>query len=118
MKSQKHGSLLYQYSDHIQIKKKMPNHGQVYLASSIFKSPNQDLKDIDILCTFKRNVHSQYLDHRFIKDQLQYSNQDQEAKLQPGTSSPQQSPILGLKGHGCSLDHRFIKDQLPCPNQY
>ena len=38
-------------SDHIQIKIKMPNLSQEAPASS--KVPNEDLKDIDVLCTFK-----------------------------------------------------------------
>ena len=38
-------------SDHIQIKVMMPNSSQEPLASS--KAPNQDLKDINVLCTFK-----------------------------------------------------------------
>ena len=38
-------------SDHIQIKIKMPNPSQDPPASS--KARNQDLKDMDILCTFK-----------------------------------------------------------------
>ena len=38
-------------SDHIKIKIKMPNPSQEPPASS--KAPNEDLKDINILCTFK-----------------------------------------------------------------
>ena len=40
--------------DHIQIKIKMPNPGQEPLASS--KVPNEDLKDMDVLCTFKIRI--------------------------------------------------------------
>ena len=54
-------------SDHIQIKIKMSNPSQEPPASS--KAPNQDLMDIDVLCTFKIKIESQNLDHGCIKDQ-------------------------------------------------
>merc|ERR1712081_155797 len=41
-------------SDHIQIKIKMPNQSQEPPASS--KAPNDDLKDMDVLCTFKIKI--------------------------------------------------------------
>merc|ERR1712081_41766 len=77
-------------SDHIQIKTKMPNPIQEPPASS--KAPNQDLKDMDVLCTLKIKIKSQNLDHQYIKDQGPYPNQDQDAKPQSGTSSVLQSP--------------------------
>merc|ERR1712081_116960 len=88
-------------SDHIQIKIKMTNPSQEPLASS--KVSNEDLKDVDVLNTFKIKIESLNSDHGCIKDQLPYSNQDQDAKPQSGTSSILQSPKPGLKGHGCSL---------------
>ena len=88
-------------SDHIQIKIKMPNSSQEPPASS--KDPNGDFKNIDVLGTFKIKIESRNLDHGYIKDQWPYSNQDQDAKLQSGTSSVLQSSKWGLKGHGCSL---------------
>ena len=54
-------------SDHIQIKNKMPNPSQEPPASS--KAPNEDLKDMDVLCTFKIKVESQNLDPGCMKDQ-------------------------------------------------
>ena len=48
-------------SDHIQSKFKMPNPGQEPPASS--KSPNEDLKDMDVLCSFKIKLESRNLDH-------------------------------------------------------
>ena len=33
------------------------------------EAPNKDLKDIDVLCTFKIKIESQNLDHGYIKDQ-------------------------------------------------
>ena len=51
--------------DHIQIKIKMPNPSQEPPTSS--KALNQDLKDIDVLCTFKIKINSQNLEHGCIK---------------------------------------------------
>ena len=65
-------------SDHIQIKIKMPNPSQEPPASS--KDPNEDLKDMDVLCTFKIKIESQNSDYRRIKDHQPYPNQDQDAK--------------------------------------
>ena len=53
--------------DHIQIKIKMPNPSQEPPESS--KAPNEDLKDMDVLCTFKIKLESQNSDHGCIKDQ-------------------------------------------------
>ena len=97
-------------SDHIQIKIKMPNPSQEPPVSS--KVPNDDLKDMDVLCNFKIKIKSQNLDHDCIKDQWPYPNQDQDAKPQSGTSSVLQSPKWGLKGHGCSL-HLQNQDREP-----
>ena len=83
---------------------------------------------MDVLCTFKIKIESQNLDHGCVKDQWPYSNQDQDAKPQSGTSSILQSPKQWLKGHGCSLhlqnqdreptsEHWCIKDQWTHPIQ-
>merc|ERR1712081_73448 len=45
-------------TDHIQIKIKMPNPSQEPPASS--KAPNQDLKDIDALSTFKIKIEPKF----------------------------------------------------------
>ena len=54
-------------SDYIQVKIKMLNPSQEPPASS--KAPNEDLKDMDVLCTFKIKIESQNFDHGCIKDQ-------------------------------------------------
>ena len=77
-------------SDHINIKIKMPNPSQEPPASS--KAPNEDLKDMDVLCTFKIKLESQNSDHGYIIDQWPYLNQDLDAKPQSETSSVLQSP--------------------------
>ena len=53
-------------SDHIQIKIQVPNPSQEPPASS--KAPIQDLKDMDVLCTFKIKLESQNSEHGHIKD--------------------------------------------------
>ena len=65
-------------SGHIQINIRMPSPSQEPPASS--KAPNKDLKDMDVLCTFKIKIESQNFDHGCMKDQLQCSNQDQDAE--------------------------------------
>ena len=92
------------------------------------KDTNKDLKDIDILCTFKFKIEGQNLEHGCNKDQWLYENKGQDAKPQSGTSNILQSPKSGLKGHGYSL-HPYIKierknmepectrDQWSYPNQ-
>ena len=84
---------------------------------------------MDVLYTFKIKIKSQNSDHGYIKDQWPYPNQDQDAKPQSETSSPQESPKSWFKGHGCSLhlqiqarELKFRKwtyqRQWPCLNQY
>ena len=51
-------------SNHIKIKIMMPNPSQEPQAPS--KAPNQDLKDMDVVCTFKIKIESQ---NWVIKDQ-------------------------------------------------
>merc|ERR1711954_507918 len=82
-------------SDHFKIKIKIPKPIQEPTASS--KAPNQDLKDMDVLCTFKIKIESQNFDHWCIKDQGPYKNQDQDAKHQSRTSSILQNPICKSK---------------------
>merc|ERR1712081_122350 len=53
-------------SDHIQIKSMMPNPSQEPPASS--KAPIEDLKDMDVLCTFKIKIESKNSDHGCVKD--------------------------------------------------
>ena len=76
------------------------------------KAPNEDLKDIDVLCIFKIKIESQNLDHGCIKDQWPYPNHNQDAKPQSGASSILQNPKIGQKGHGCSL-HLHHQDRKP-----
>ena len=97
-------------SDHIQVKIKMPNPHQEHPVSS--KYPNENLKDMDVLCTFKIKIEIQNSDHGHLKNQLPYPNQYQDAKPQSGTSSVLQSPKSGLRGHGHSL-HFQNQDRKP-----
>jgi len=54
-------------SDHIQIKIKITNSSLEPSQSS--KTQNKDIKDMDVLCTFKIKIKSQNLEHSCIKDQ-------------------------------------------------
>ena len=72
-------------SDHIQIKIKMPNPSQEPPASS--KAPNDDLKDMDVLYTFKikietkiqKNSVSKTSDHFTIKIKMPNPSQEPPA---------------------------------------
>ena len=112
-------------SDHIQIKIKMPNSNQEPPASS--KAPNQDLKDMDVLCTFKIKIESQISEHGYIKDQchIQININNPNPSLEPPASSKSPNQDLKdmdvfctfkLKIESQKLDHACIKDEWPYPN--
>ena len=61
----------------IKIKINRSNPSQESPASS--KAPDQDLKDMDVLCTFKIKIESKNSEYKWTKDQLPYPNQDQDA---------------------------------------
>ena len=58
---------LLKTSDHIQINGLIQNPNQEPQASS--KALNEDLKDMDGLCTYKINIESKTLNQGYIKDQ-------------------------------------------------
>ena len=58
--------VLSQPSDYIQIKIKLPSPSQEPPASS--ETPNQDSRDMDVLCYFKINIESQNFEYGCIKD--------------------------------------------------
>ena len=110
-------------SDHIWIKIKMPNPSQEPPASS--KAPNEDLKDMDVLCTFKTKIESQNSEYGYTKVQWPYPNQYQDPKPKSGTTSILQSPKSELKDmdvlctfkimiKNCNSDQGCIKEY-PCP---
>ena len=53
-------------SDHIHTKFDVLNPSQERPASS--KAPNEELKDMDVLCAFKFKIKSQNLDHGYVKN--------------------------------------------------
>ena len=59
-------------SDHIQIKIKMQDPSQDPPVSS--KAPNEDLQDMDGLCTFKIKIESQNSEYGSTKDHWPYPN--------------------------------------------
>ena len=54
-------------SNHSKIQMKKPNSSQEPQAPT--KAPNQDLKDMDVICTFKSKMESSNYEHGGIKDQ-------------------------------------------------
>ena len=88
---------LQKTSDPIPIKIKMPNPSQDPPPFS--KASNQDSKDMDVLSALKIKIERKKLEHGSTKDQSSYTNQDQDAKSQSGTTSILKSPKSGLKGH-------------------
>ena len=69
---------LLKTSNKLQIKIKVQNLTHEPPASS--KALNEDLKDMDALCTLRIKIESQNLDHECIKEHWPYPNQDQDAK--------------------------------------
>ena len=96
-------------SDHIQINIKTQNPSQEPPASS--KAPNEDLKDMDVLCTFKIKIESQNSDHGYIKDQIPYPNQDKDAKTCSGTSNILLATTFRIKIENRNFKHWYIKDK-------
>ena len=107
-----------------------PSHEPVVSSRAI----NLDLKDIDVLCTFKINIESQNTDHGCIKDQWPYSNQEKDAKPPVSYRAPSQKPPASSKAQirtyrtwwffappisrwEPKLEHGCIKDQLLYPNE-
>ena len=75
---------------------KMPNPSQESPVPT--KARNQDIKDMDVPCTFKIKIESQNLRLGCIKAKKLYQNHDQDAKLQSGTFSMIQSTKNEIKG--------------------
>ena len=96
--------------DHVQIKIKIRKPNQVPPVSS--EAPNQDLKDMVVLCPFKVQKYCQKLEHWSIKGQWPYTNQDQYCKHKSGAPSMLKSPKSWVKGHGCTL-HPPNQDREP-----
>ena len=61
------GDIIFSELTRYQIKIKMLKPSEEPAASS--KAPNEDLKDMSVLCTFRIKIGSQNLDHGYIKDQ-------------------------------------------------
>merc|ERR1712081_42647 len=111
----------------IKIKIKMQNPSQEHPASS--KAPNEDFKDMDVLCTFKIKIESQNLDHGYIKDQWPYQNQYQELNPSLETTLFSKAPyqdlkdidvlcIFKIKIESQKTDRWCIKDKRPFLNQF
>ena len=108
-------------SSNIEIIIEMPNSNK--------EASNQDLKDMDVLCTFKIKIESQNSEHMCTKDKLPYVNQDQDANPSQKAPASSKAPNHDLKDMDvlCSfkikiesqnLEYGCTKDQRPYPNQY
>ena len=62
-----------------------------------FKAQNQDLKDMDALCTFRFKIESKTSEHGCTKDQWPYPNQDKDGKPKLGTSSYKNIGYIQIK---------------------
>ena len=84
-------------SDHVQIKIKMPNPSQEPF--SILQSPQKDLKDMAVLCTFNIKAKiwnmtvSKTIDHIQIKINIPNTSQEHPASF----TSPNQDFVLAPK---------------------
>ena len=94
---------------HIQSKIQITNSNQEPPASS--KAPNEDLKDMDVLCTFKIKVESQNLDHGCIKDQwwVMRGSKSHEPLISPMILSKRRV----LKGCRIPYGHNLLLCHLP-----
>ena len=106
-------------SDYIEIQIKMPNHSQETQAS--FRAPNEDLKDIDVLCTFKIKTES-WKTSGHIQIQINILNSSQEPPSSSKALNEDLKDIdvlctLKIKIESQNLDHRFNKDQWPYLDQ-
>ena len=68
------------------------------------KAPNQALKDMDVLCTFKIKIKSKNSDHEYIKDQWPYPNQDHDKRPHSEATNILQGFKLWVREHGYSLN--------------
>ena len=109
--------------DHIQIKIKIPKPSQEPHSSS--KVPNQNLEDIDVLCTFKIKIESQNLELGCNKNQWPYPNQDKDPKPQSRSSEVPNQDLndkdvlwtFKIKIESQNSDHGCIKTQWWYPNK-
>ena len=73
----------------------MPNPSQEHPVSS--KTPNEDLEDIDVLCTFKIKTENRNLEHEYAKDQWLYPSQEPQASSKDQNANPTQKPPVSSK---------------------
>ena len=81
--------------DHIQVNIKMPNPSLEPPAPT--KAQNQDLKDMDILFTFKIRIEGPNLENGWVKDQWPYTNQDKDVKPQSEATGSSEAQTQYLK---------------------
>ena len=112
-------------SDHIKIKIQMPNPSQEPPASS--KAPSQDLKDMDVLCTFKIKRAKMWIRGvpktiNYIKIKIQMPNPSQEPSVSSKAPNKDLEDLdvlctFKIKIESQNLENGYIKDQRPYTNQ-
>ena len=85
-------------TDYIQIKIKMANPSQDPPASS--KAPNQDSKDMDVICAFKIKIEQKF---ETWVDQTTVTISRLRSITQQEPLVPSKALNLDFQGHGCSL---------------
>ena len=106
--------------DSLQVNMKMPNPSQEPPESS--KAPNEDLKDMVVLCTFKIKIESNNSDHGSTKDSdhIQIKIKMPNPSQEPPVSSKVQNQDLKDMDVFCNLkfkiehqnsEYRCIKEQ-------
>ena len=82
-------------SEHIQIIIKIKNQSQEHPASS--KAPNQDLKDMNVLCTLQIKIKSQNSEYGCIKDHWPYPSLDPDENPSQEPPVASETPSYDLK---------------------
>ena len=111
--------------DYIKIKIQMTTPKQEPPAAS--KAPKEDLKDMDVLCTFKIKIEIKKSAHWFIKYQWPYPNKikmPNPSQEHLASSKAQYEDLkdmdvlctLKIKKENQNLDHEYTKDQWPYLN--
>ena len=86
-------------SEHMQIKMKMPNPSQKHPESA--KAPNEDFKNMDILCTFKIKVESKIW-------VMGVSKTSDHIQIKIEIANPSQEPLASSKAPNQDLKDIFL----------
>ena len=94
--------------DLFQIKIMIPSPSLEHPVSS--QAQNEDLKDINVLCTLKIKIESQYLGYGCTKDHWSYQNQEQMPNPSQEPSASSKTPNEGLKDMDVLCTYKLKRD--------